>query len=80
MAKQLFFIDQWALDRLAEAGRASKYETADSIYLPLSSKPKIELIDSPRPVDRDHLRRDFQSKIDDLETVIRHLKYMKSEI
>ena len=41
---------------------------------------KIELVSSPRPVDRDHLKRDFKAALDDIETSLRYLRYMYGEL
>lgn len=82
MAKEILYVEQSVLDILCgrEGLHPQRYETRECYYLPLSDRPKIEIVSSPRPVPRDHLRRDFQSTIDDIETAVRHLKYMKSEI
>ncbi len=85
MAKQVIYIEETVLRRLV--GGLGHYETESCVYLPLECEPKIEIVPSPRPIDRDHLRRDFNSELkdfaealDSLQTVARHLGYMKTEI
>jgi len=83
MAKRIILVENEVLQKLCgSSGYSDRYENNGTIYGVIGGAfdQKIELVPSPRPVDRDHLRRDFQSELDDLETVLRHLKYMKLEI
>ena len=80
MAKHLLYVEQAVLNRLVGHENARSFETLEAVYYPLSMHEPIELVPSPRPVPREHLRRDFLATLDDLETAVRHLGYMKSEI
>jgi hypothetical protein len=92
MAKQLHYIDQEMLDRMVGHKDAIKWENDNHIFIARPElldiiqehdkrkNEKIELISSPRPVPRDHLKRDLKSMIEDLETVTRHLGYMLEEL
>ena len=59
------------------ANQSALYNAATKLF---GNPPAIEIVSSPRPVLREHLIRDFKSEIDDLETVVRHLKYVLSEL
>ncbi len=83
MAKKLIFVEQDILNKIVGCtGNAGSYKTDTCLYVAIGGlyDEKIELISSPRPVDRDHLKRDFKIALDDMETNLRHLRYMYGEL
>jgi hypothetical protein len=78
MAKRIIYVEQQILDKIAYKG-ATHHHTDSVYYLPLTPEA-IELVVSPRKVPREHLIRDFKYTLDDLETSIRHLRYMQEEL
>jgi hypothetical protein len=83
MAKKLIFVEQQMLNRMVGcAGNVIRHETEECFYVAFGGPydEKIELVSSPRPVDRGHLKRDFKSTLEDMETSLRHLRYMYEEL